>query len=209
MVAFGWPFILSKDKKGVKKMEKMGQIEIICGPMFAGKTEELIRRANRLEYAKKKYLVFKPTIDDRYSTTEIVSHSNYRKNSICVKSSAEIFGHLNDEVQAVIIDEVQFFDENIVNVAEFLADKGLRVICGGLDCDFKGNPFAIVAELLARAESVTKLSAICNVCGQPATRTQRIIDGQPAYEDDPIILVGATEAYEPRCRKCHMVLKRD
>lgn len=190
-------------------MEKMGQIEIICGPMFAGKTEELIRRANRLEYAKKKYLVFKPTIDDRYSTTEIVSHSKYRKNSICIQNSNDILKYLNDGVQAVIIDEVQFFDDNIVNVAEWLADKGLRVICGGLDCDFKGNPFPIVSALLARAESVTKLSAICNVCGQPATRTQRIIDGQPAYEDDPIILVGATEAYEPRCRRCHMVLKRD
>ena len=190
-------------------MEKMGQIEVICGPMFAGKTEELIRRANRLEYAKKKYLVFKPTIDDRYSTTEIVSHSNYRKNSICVKNSSEILGHITDDIKAFIIDEVQLFDENIINVSEWLADKGLRVICGGLDCDFKGNPFKVVAELLARAESVTKLNAICNVCGQPATRTQRIIDGQPAYEDDPIILVGATEAYEPRCRCCHMVLKRD
>ncbi len=190
-------------------MEKMGQIEVICGPMFAGKTEELIRRANRLEYAKKKYLVFKPTIDNRYSTTEIVSHSNYRKNSICVKSSNEILNYVTDEINAVIIDEVQFFDENVINVAEWLADKGLRVICGGLDSDFKGHPFKVLAELLARAESVTKLNAICNVCGQSATRTQRIIDGQPAYEDDPIILVGATEAYEPRCRRCHMVLKRD
>ena len=190
-------------------MEKMGQIEVICGPMFAGKTEELIRRANRLEYARKKYLVFKPTIDDRYSTTEIVSHSKYRKNSIPVKSSEEILSYITDDIKAVIIDEVQFFDENVINIAEYLADKGLRVICGGLDCDFKGNPFAIVGILLARAESVTKLNAICNVCGNPATRTQRIIDGQPAYEDDPIILVGATEAYEPRCRCCHMVLKRD
>ena len=190
-------------------MDKMGQIEVICGPMFAGKTEELIRRANRLEYARKKYLVFKPTIDDRYSTTEIVSHSKYRKNSIPIKSSEEILSHITDDIKAVIIDEVQFFDENVINIAEYLADKGLRVICGGLDCDFKGNPFAIVANLLARAESVTKLNAICNVCGNPATRTQRIIDGQPAYEDDPIILVGATEAYEPRCRCCHMVLKRD
>ena len=190
-------------------MEKMGQIEVICGPMFAGKTEELIRRANRLEYAKKKYLVFKPTIDDRYSSTEIVSHSKYRKNSIPIKSSEEILGYITDDIKAIIIDEVQFFDENVINVAGYLADKGLRVICGGLDCDFRGNPFPIIANLLARAESVTKLTAICNVCGNPATRTQRIIDGQPAYEDDPVILVGATEAYEPRCRCCHMVLKRD
>ena len=190
-------------------MEKNGQIEVICGPMFAGKTEELIRRATRLEYAKKKYIVFKPVIDDRYSTTEIVSHSKYRKNSICIKNSSEILGYINEDIYAIIVDEVQFFDENIINVCEYLADNGLRVICGGLDCDFRGKPFPIVANLLSRAESVTKLSAICNVCGNPATRTQRIIDGQPAYEDDPIILVGATEAYEPRCRKCHMVLKRE
>ena len=120
-----------------------------------------------------------------------------------------IYEDINDEIKAVIIDEVQFFDENVINVAEWLADRGLRVICGGLDCDFKGNPFPVIANLLARAESVTKLSAICNVCGNPATRTQRIINGQPAYEDDPVILVGANEAYEPRCRCCHMVLKRD
>jgi thymidine kinase len=131
------------------------------------------------------------------------------ENIDAISQTKKTENEISDEIKAVIIDEVQFFDENIINVSEWLADKGLRVICGGLDCDFKGNPFKVVAELLARAESVTKLNAICNVCGQPATRTQRIIDGQPAYEDDPIILVGATEAYEPRCRCCHMVLKRD
>lgn len=190
-------------------MEKMGQIEIICGPMFAGKTEELIRRVNRLEYARKKYLVFKPEIDNRYSNTEIVSHSNYRKKSIAIKDAKQILEYPVEDLDAVIIDEVQFFSENVIQIAEYLADKGLRVICGGLDCDFKGSPFRIVADLLARAESVTKLSAICNVCGLPATRTQRIIDGHPAYEDDPVLLVGAKEAYEPRCRKCHTVLKRE
>ena len=190
-------------------MKQNGQIEVICGPMFAGKTEELIRRANRLQYAKKKYLVFKPTIDDRYSTTEIVSHSNYRKNSICIKHSSEILSYITDDIQAVIVDEAQFFDMDIINVCEWLANRGLRVICGGLDSDFKGSPFPVMAQLLARAEHITKLTAICNVCGDPATRTQRIIDGQPAYEDDPIVLVGANEAYEPRCRSCHMVLKRD
>ena len=190
-------------------MEKNGQIEVICGPMFAGKTEELIRRANRLEFAKKKYLVFKPCIDDRYSTTEIVSHSNYRKNSISITKSTEILPYITEDLDAVIIDEVQFFDKKIVNVAEWIADKGIRVICGGLDCDFKGTPFDVVAQLLARAENIIKLTAICNVCGKPATRTQRIIDGKPAYFDDPIVLVGAKEAYEPRCRGCHTVLKRE
>lgn len=189
-------------------MEKIGQIEIICGPMFAGKTEELIRRVNRLEYAKKKYMIFKPAIDNRYSQTEIVSHSNYRKNSIAITNAKEILEHVTPDLDAVIIDEVQFFDEDIINICEYLADKGLRVICGGLDADFKGTPFPVVANLLARSESVTKLSAICTVCGRPATRTQRIINGQPAYDDDPVLLVGAKEAYEPRCRLCHRVLKR-
>ena len=188
---------------------KPGWIEVICGPMFAGKTEELIRRVIRMDYAKKNYIIFKPTIDDRYSISEVVSHNKRKVNAICVTNSSEIDKYLTEDHEAVIIDEVQFFDEAVIEKAHELAEKGLRVICGGLDCDFRGNPFKIVAELLARAENVTKLSAICNICGQPATKTQRIIDGHPAYEDDPIILVGATEAYEPRCRKCHMVLKRD
>mgnify|MGYP003316670705 CR=1 FL=1 len=188
---------------------KPGWIEVICGPMFAGKTEELIRRVIRMDYAKKNYVIFKPSIDNRYSESEVVSHNKRKVNAICVSSSKEFDKYITDKVEAVIIDEVQFFDEEVIEKAHELAERGLRVICGGLDCDFKGNPFKVVAELLARAESVTKLNAICNVCGQPATRTQRIIDGQPAYEDDPIILVGATEAYEPRCRCCHMVLKRD
>ena len=190
-------------------MEKIGQIEVICGPMFAGKTEELIRRANRLEYAKKNYLVFKPSIDDRYSKDEIVSHSNYRKKSIPIKESKDIYKYMREDIDAIILDEVQFFDSDIIKIACEFADKGLRVICGGLDCDFKAEPFPIMADLLARAESVTKLTAICNCCGNPATRTQRIIDGIPAYYDDPVVLVGAKEAYEPRCRKCHQVLFHD
>jgi len=189
-------------------MEKRGQIEVICGPMFAGKTEELIRRTNRLEYAHKNYMVFKPTIDDRYSKDEIVSHSNYRTKSIPVSSSSEVRKLLKPNLDAIVIDEAQFFDEGIVAVAEELADQGLRVICGGLDSDFRGVPFPVMADLLARAESVTKLTAICVCCGNPATRTQRIIDGHEAYDDDPIVLVGAKEAYEPRCRKCHKVLHR-
>ena len=191
-------------------MEERGQIEVICGPMFAGKTEELIRRTNRLEYAKKNYVVFKPIIDDRYSKDEIVSHSNYRKKSIPVKDSKEMRKYLSiqENLDAVVIDEAQFFDDGIIDIAEELADQGLRVICGGLDCDFRGIPFPVMANLLARAENVTKLTAICVCCGHPATRTQRIVDGHEAYEDEPVVLVGAKEAYEPRCRKCHKVLKR-
>ena len=190
-------------------MQKQGQIEVICGPMFAGKTEELIRRANRLEYAHKNYLVFKPVIDDRYSKDEIVSHSNYRKKSIPVSSSKEILPYLNESIDAIIIDEAQFFDNDIIKIAVDAANNGMRVICGGLDSDFRGEPFPIMADLLARAESVTKLTAICSCCGNPATRTQRIIDGKEAYYDDPVVLVGAKEAYEPRCRMCHKVLFRE
>ncbi len=185
---------------------KQGLIEVICGPMFAGKTEELIRRAIRLDYAKKKYVVFKPLMDTRYATDEIVSHSKYRKNSINIEKSDEIYKHLTDDIEVIFIDEVQFYDNDIVVVCEDLAKKGYRIIVGGLDCDFKGDPFMITALLLAKAEIVVKLTAICNVCGNDATKTQRIINGKPAHINDEIILVGASEAYEPRCRKCHEIL---
>ncbi|MFI3284506.1 MAG: thymidine kinase [Erysipelotrichaceae bacterium] len=185
---------------------KQGLIEVICGPMFAGKTEELIRRAIRLDYAKKKYIVFKPLMDNRYANDEIVSHSKYRKNSINIDKSEEIYNHLTDDIEVIFIDEVQFYDDTIVSVCEDLAKKGYRIIVGGLDCDFKGDPFMITALLLAKAETVVKLTAICNVCGNEATKTQRIINGKPAHINDEIILVGASEAYEPRCRKCHEIL---
>ena len=184
---------------------KPGWIEVICGPMFAGKTEELIRRVIRMDYAKKNYVIFKPSIDNRYSESEVVSHNKRKVNAICVSSSAEFYKYLNDEVEAVIIDEVQFFDDAVVEKAHELAEKGLRVICGGLDSDFRGVPFNIVAQLLAMAEKVTKLTAICVCCGEDATKTQRIINGLPAKYDDPIILVGEKESYESRCRKCHVV----
>lgn len=187
---------------------KHGSIEVICGSMFAGKTEELIRRIKRLEYAKKNILVFKPKIDDRYSDEEVVSHSNFRTKSIPIEKSMEILNYIDKDTDAVAIDEVQFFDAKVVHVAEHLADKGIRVICGGLDRDFRGEPFGVMPKLLAIAESVTKLTAICQVCGAPATRTQRLIDGKPASYYDPIILIGATENYEPRCRKCHKVKRK-
>lgn len=190
-------------------MEKLGQIEVVCGPMFAGKTEELIKIVSRLGYAHKKYLVFKPGIDDRYSTDSIVSHSAYSKKSINITEPDEILKYIDDSIEAVIIDEVQFLSKDIIRVCEWLADNDIRVICGGLDCDFRGIPFPVMSELMARAEKVTKLNAICTVCGRNASRTQRIINGHAAYEDDPIVLVGAKEAYEPRCRKCHVVLKRE
>lgn len=191
----------------MEEMKKTGWIEVITGPMFAGKSEELIRRVKRLEYAHKKMLVFKPSIDNRYSDSEIVSHSKYRTNSINIEKSEDILPYIYDGLDAVIIDEVQFLDEGIVKIADALADKGIRVIVAGLDRDFRGEPFKNIPELLALAEDVTKLTAICIKCGSQATRTQRIVDGKPASYDDPIIIVGASESYEPRCRHCHEVKK--
>lgn len=184
---------------------KDGWIEVISGSMYAGKTEELLRRIKRIEYAKKNIVVFKPKIDDRYSQTEIVSHNNGRTKSLIVSKSNEIYDYLKVLPYAVAIDEVQFFDSGIVEVCEYLADHGVRVIVAGLDRDFRGEPFGVMPMLLARSEYVTKLNAICQVCGAPATRTQRLINGKPAHYDDPIILVGAKEQYEARCRHCHVV----
>lgn len=187
-----------------------GFIEVVCGPMFAGKTEELIRRAKRLKYAKQNYLVFKPSIDNRYSTkAEIVSHSLLTESAILVESSKDILDHITNSVQAVIIDEAQFFDADIVKIADQLADSGIRVIVGGLDRDFKGEPFGPMPQLLAIAEFVTKLTAICVRTGHPATRTQRMINGKPANVDDPLIVVGASNSYEPRARHAHEVPGKD
>lgn len=187
-----------------------GWIEVICGSMFAGKTEELCRRIRRIQYAKKSYVVFKPVIDNRYSDKEVVSHNNTRVKSVNVSNSKDIREYLEGKTlpYAVAIDEVQFFDKDVVSLCEELANHGVRVICAGLDKDFRGEPFGVMPELLARAEYVTKLNAICQVCGNIATRTQRIIDGKPAYYEDPVIMVGAKESYEARCRHCHEVPHR-
>ncbi len=186
---------------------KKGWIEVITGPMFAGKSEELIRRIKRLEYAHKKTLVFKPKIDNRYSENEIVSHSKIKTRSINIETAQDILKYVDRDTEAVVIDEVQFLDHEIVHVVEDLANRGIRVIVAGLDRDFRGEPFQNMPELLALAEDVTKLTAICMRCGAPATRTQRLVNGEPASYGDPIIIVGASESYEPRCRHCHEVKK--
>ncbi len=183
----------------------IGWIEVITGPMFAGKSEELLRRINRLKYAKKNFIVFKPKIDNRYSDTDVVSHEKKSYKAHPISKGMDILKYITRDLEVVCIDEVQFFDEGIIDVVETLANRGIRVICAGLDTDFKGDPFPVVANLLARAEIVDKLTAICAVCGKDATRTQRLIDGKPAKADGPVILVGATESYEPRCRHCHQV----
>lgn len=182
-----------------------GSIEVICGPMFAGKTEEIIRRVRRLHYAKKKVVVFKPQLDNRYSENSIVSHNQTSIEAINIKDIHEVFNYVDLATFAVVIDEAQFFSDDIVAVVNALADAGKRVIIGGLDNDFRGEPFGPMPLLLAVAESVTKLTAICVVSGEPATRTQRLINGKPADYHDPIVLIGASETYEPRARRYHLV----
>ena len=185
-----------------------GWIEVICGPMFAGKSEELIRRVKTLSYAHQKIIAFKPAIDNRYDKSAIASHDGEKYQAFAIKSAEDILPLVESDVQVVAIDEVQFFKDSIVSICESLADRGVRVIVAGLDTDFRGEPFGVMPLLLARAELVTKLSAACTVCGCAATRTQRLVDGKPANYDDPIILVGAKESYEARCRKHHNVPKK-
>lgn len=180
--------------------QKTGWIEVICGSMFSGKTEELIRRIRRAEYAKQKVLVFKPVIDNRYDANNIVSHSQMQAPSIAINSPGEIYGYLEDDVKIIAIDEAQFFDSSIIAICNDLADRGYRVIIAGLDQDYKGEPFGSMPQLMAIAEYITKNLAICVVCGNPANRTQRTV------HKDEQILVGSTEAYEARCRNCHEVL---
>ncbi|MDY0214039.1 MAG: thymidine kinase [Bacilli bacterium] len=183
-----------------------GYIEVVCGPMFAGKTEELIRRIKRLEYAHIPYIVFKPKIDDRYGDNVIKSHNKNQKDAFNIEKAREILPYLKDhKVEVIIVDEAQFFDEELPEVVDHLADLGYRVIVGGLDRDFRGQPFGPMPSILARAEVVTKLTAICPISGKPATRTQRIINGKPASYDDPIVLIDAEESYEPRSRNKHDV----
>ena len=185
-----------------------GWIETISGCMFAGKTEELIRRIKVLEFAKKEIMVFKPVIDNRYSDSKVVSHAGSSVESYAINDAYEILKMIKDTTQVVAIDEVQFFDDNICAVCNELADRGIRVMVAGLDTDFRGEPFGPMPQLITEAEFVTKLAAVCNKCGAPATRTQRIIDGKPASYYDPIILVGASESYEARCRHCHEVIDK-
>ncbi len=188
------------------QMYRPGYIEVISGCMFAGKTEELIRRIKTLEFAKKNVLVFKPAIDNRYSNTKVVSHAGSSVESIVVPDARSILDFVKDDTDVIAIDEVQFFDEDILLVCNYLAKKGKRVMCAGLDTDFRAEPFGVMPRLITDAEFVTKLTAVCMKCGAPATRTQRLVNGKPAQYTDPIIMVGAAEAYEARCRHCHEVI---
>lgn len=175
----------------------VGRIEVVCGSMFSGKTEELIRRVRRAQLAKQNVQVFKPAIDARYSISEVASHNDRRISSIVIKDINEILSLLEPHTRVVAIDEAQFFSQDILRVVQILANKGLRVIIAGLDMNWKGEPFHPMPELMAIAEEVTKHQAICMVCGEHASRTQKLV------ADEAQILVGASEAYEARCRRCH------
>ena len=179
-----------------------GSIEVICGSMFSGKTEELVRRIKRAQFARQKIQVFKPLIDNRYSEDHVQSHDSNRVVATNVRTAAEILNLVRDRTRIVGIDEAQFFDAEIVGVASTLANRGIRVIVAGLDMDFRGQPFGPMPSLMAVAEEVTKLSAVCVTCGGPASRSQRLVHGEGEASHEQI-LVGAQESYEARCRHCH------
>jgi thymidine kinase len=174
----------------------VGWVEVICGSMFSGKTEELIRRLARARIAKQKVQAFKPAVDDRYGRDHVVSHNGQRISSVEVEDAGEILRRVEPGTKVVAIDEAQFLGPELVDVVEELAASGRRVIVAGLDQDYRGRPFEPVPQLMAVAESVTKTMAVCMVCGHPANRTQRLVD------ESERVLVGAGEAYEARCRRC-------
>ena len=182
-----------------------GSIEVVCGSMFSGKTDELIRRLVRATIAKQKVQVFKPAIDVRYAVEKVTSHAGSDYDAIPVEKATNIREKLEADTTVVGIDEAQFFDPEIVDVARELASRGIRVLVAGLDMDFRGEPFGPMPILMSLAEDVAKLHAICMVCGDEASRTQRLVNGKPARYDDPVVIVGASEMYEARCREHHKV----
>jgi len=186
-------------------VKQPGKLTVVCGSMFAGKSEELIRLARRALYAKKRVQVFKPLVDNRYDETMVVSHMGVKHAAVPVNSVIELRQRICPDTEVILIEEAQFFDDSIVGLAVELADAGKDVICAGLDQDFRRQPFGPMPKLLAAADEVVKLRAICMKCGAPASHTYRMIDGRPAHWDDPIILIGATESYEARCRNCFRI----
>jgi thymidine kinase len=185
-----------------------GHVELICGSMFSGKSEELIRRVRRAQIARQNVMVFSNQIDIRYGEAQVASHSGANLSARPIKRAADIWQHWDESINVVAIDEAQFFDWEITEVVAQLAARGVRVIVAGLDTDFRGEPFGPMPILMAQAEEVTKLNAICMVCGGPASRTQRLVDGEPAGYDDPLVVVGANEMYEARCRHHHQVPRK-
>lgn len=182
-----------------------GSVEVICGSMFSGKTEELIRRLVRARIAKQKVQVFKPAIDMRYAAGKVASHSGADFDAVPVDQAADVIRRVDSDTTVVGIDEAQFLDAGLVEAVQQLADRGVRVVVAGLDMDFRGEPFGSMPVIMSRAERVDKLHAICMVCGHEASRTQRLVNGKPARYDEPIVIVGAAELYEARCRAHHEV----
>jgi len=182
--------------------QRGGWLEVICGPMFSGKSEEMIRRLRRAEIAGQRVVIFKPRIDDRYDATDVVSHAGARMRAVAVESVPELVER-SAGFDVVGIDEIQFFERTIVQAALDLANRGSRVVAAGLDQDFRRLPFGPMPELLTHAEFVDKLQAVCHRCGGPATTTQRLVDGRPAPYSGETVVVGAAEQYEARCRGCH------
>jgi thymidine kinase len=188
--------------------ERGGWLEVVCGPMCSGKSEELIRRLRRAEIAGQRALVVKPRIDDRYDIGHVVSHAGVKMRAVAVSKPQDIPG-LAGGYAVIGIDEVQFFPPEIVLTIDVLVERGTRVVAAGLDQDFRGLPFGSLPELLCRAELVDKLQAVCHRCGGPATMTQRLLDGRPAPADGATIVVGALDSYEARCRACHELPEAD
>jgi len=182
-----------------------GSIEVITGSMFCGKTDELIRRLRRATIARQKVQVFKPALDNRYNTEKVTSHAGGEYSAQPILNAKEILEYLDEDTTVVGIDEAQFFDPEIIEIGDILAERGFRVIIAGLDMDFRGEPFGPMPIIMSKAEVVDKLQAICMICGEPASRTQRLVNGLPAHYDDPVIIVGAAEMYEARCRQHHEV----
>ncbi len=186
-------------------LHPQGSIEVICGSMFSGKTDELIRRLVRAKIARQKVQVFKPAIDVRFAQGKVTSHAGADFEAIAVKEPAEILDALDQDTTVVGIDEAQFMTADVVRIVQALAERGVRVLVAGLDMDFRGEPFGPMPLLMSKAERVDKLHAICMVCGDEASRTQRLVNGKPARYDDPVVIVGAAEMYEARCRIHHEV----
>jgi thymidine kinase len=185
-----------------------GSIEVITGSMFSGKTDELIRRLRRATIARQKVQVFKPVIDNRYAVEKVTSHAGSAYDARPIQKAADILRLRDADTTVIAIDEAQFFEAEVIGVAQQLASCGVRVIVAGLDTDFRGEPFGPMPLLMAQAEFVDKLHAICMVCGEAASRTQRLVNGEPAYYEDPVVIVGASEMYEARCREHHQVPQR-
>jgi thymidine kinase len=203
--AVGAPSIQRRHGVQIQMAYGVGSIEVICGSMFSGKTDELIRRLVRAQIARQKVQVFKPAVDMRFAATKVISHAGADLDAVPVDRAAEILHTIEPETTVVGIDEAQFMDAEVVDVVQTLVAQGRRVLVAGLDMDFRGEPFGVMPVLMSKAERVDKLHAICMICGGEASRSQRLLNGKPARYDEPIVIVGASELYEARCRTHHEV----